>query len=785
MSVLNRKSWKDVRRRWARSLFTSLTIGAAVASLSLFALGPLIDNAMDARVRNDRLNDARFSLGDTPITDADLETIESLQGVETATASTLYPTRMHVGDRRSDVLLVGVEDFASQSIDVIDLASGVPPMPGQALSESQNARSGRLTAGAGTTIQVEDNSRGLHDLTISGKGSTLVYSQLATERAVVYLRQQDVNAIAGTSGVNSLSLRVEDPKAAQASADTVRAWLLERYPDVEFTDLPEIRKAGTWPGQEISNNFISLFSVGALLALLSAVALISNTMTTMVAEQRREIAIMKAIGGRRRQLIRAFLQTILILALIGTAGGIALGIPFVNLLAQFVGRRFLGVSPGWGLDAGALLISVLIGIVGTVLAAIPGLVRAARTTVRAGLASEVSVGGNSWIDGLLRRVRLPSSARVGLRNITRRKTRTLGTVVQVGLAAGVALGFLGLGATVGKVTEQNWDIMSWDVIAYQRSNTALDAKAEEALRQLDGTAEVEPALYNSVQIGDGQYEAWGLPAGSTLYTPRIVAGRWFNESDGAQRLRVAVVGRALAAKREIHVGDTIRAGTALGPVDFEVIGIDRNLINNGQNLFLPFETLQDVLGRSDTNAYWLTSRDADEGAIDALAAQAEDALAAAGYPASTQIRHVERAANISANRVLVNVLAVMGVPIVAIGLIGLVNMMTMNVLERTREIGILRTIGAQSKDITRIFRTEALCVAFIGWLLAVPLGWGIGLALVRIVAALFDFGSLGYTFPWAYPLFALAATLGLAWLVVIAPLRRASHLRTGEALRYE
>ena len=785
MSVLNRKSWKDVRRRWARSAFTSLTIAAAVASLSLFALGPLIDDAMDARVRDDRLNDIRFSLGDTPLTPSDIDAIGQLPGVAAVSAGTVYPTRMRVGSRRSDVLLVGVADFATQSVDVIKVESGSAPGAGEALNESRNVRSGRLDVGVGTAIEVEDNHGGLHSISLSGKGSTLLYSQVAEERAVVYLPQADVNAIAGASGINSLVLRVDDPRMAQQITDTVRAWLLQRFPGVEFTDLPEVRKAGTWPGQDIASNFISLFSVGALLALASAVALISNTMTTMVAEQRREIAIMKAIGGRRRQVIRSFLQTILILALFGTAAGVMLGTPFVNLLAQYIGGKFLGVSPGWGFNLPALFISIAVGIGGTLLAATPGLVRAARTTVRAGLASDVAVGGSSWVDSLLRRVRLPSSARVGLRNITRRKTRTLGTVVQVGLAAGVALGFLGLGATVGDVTARNWDIMTWDVIAYQRSNTPLDATAEDILQNLDGTAEVAPALYNSFQIGDGQHEAWGLPATSTLYKPNIVAGRWFDETDAAQRSRVVVVGRALAAQRGIHVGDTIHAGTALGPVELQVIGIDRNLINNGQNLFLPFETLQDVLGRSDTNAYWLTSRNRDDAAIDELAASAEDALGAAGYPASTQIRHVERAANIAANRVLVNVLAVMGIPIVAIGLIGLVNMMTMNVLERTREIGILRTIGARSKDITRIFRTEALCVAFLGWLLAVPLGWGIGLALVRIVAALFDFGSLGYSFPWLYPPLALVATLGLAWLVVIAPLRRASHQRTGDALRYE
>ena len=177
--------------------------------------------------------------------------------------------------------------------------------------------------------------------------------------------------------------------------------------------------------------------------------------------------------------------------------------------------------------------------------------------------------------------------------------------------------------------------------------------------------------------------------------------------------------------------------------------------------------------------------DKGEVAIDQLASRAEDTLRGAGYPVSTQIRSVEKAANVSSNRVLVSVLAVMGIPIVVIGLIGLVNMMTMNVIERTREVGILRCIGARSGDVTRIFRTEAVVVAAFGWVLAVPLGWAIGWTLVWIVTRLFKFPSLAYSYPALYAGLALLVTIALTWLVIFPPLRRATHLRPGDALRYE
>jgi putative ABC transport system permease protein len=125
------------------------------------------------------------------------------------------------------------------------------------------------------------------------------------------------------------------------------------------------------------------------------------------------------------------------------------------------------------------------------------------------------------------------------------------------------------------------------------------------------------------------------------------------------------------------------------------------------------------------------------------------------------------------------------IPIVAIGMIGLVNLMTRNVLERTRGIGILRCIGARARDIRWIFRSEAPAVALAGWVLAIPLGWLLGRILVWVVTEVFDYGSVGFVFPlWSLPL-ALIATLTLAAIVVLAPVRRAARPKPGDALRYE
>jgi putative ABC transport system permease protein len=784
MSVLRRKSWQDIRRRRSRSFFTVATIAAAVVGLSMFAMPSLMNSAMTARVEEDQLHDIRFFVGDVVLDATELSALAEMDGIKAVDSRTTYPTRIFLGDRRENALLVGVHAFDEQHVNLVTVDDGADPIGAQAVTDTQNSRSGRFSGGIGTLFSVEDNNGELHQLRVTGEGDTIVFSQVASgERAVLYVPQETVNQLSGVTGINSIEITVDDPFAVEALTDTVRATLLELEPSIVFRDLPDVREAGTWPGQDDFDNFATLFYVGAILALISAMVLISNTMTTVVAEQRVEVAIMKAIGARRRQITRSFLSTVALLGLIGAVVGVGLGIPFSNLLVGFIGQTFFGVDPAWGISIPVVIMSVSVGVGGSVLAALPALRRAARISVREGFDSSAGLSGSGVIDRGLRRMPLPHNARIGLRNVSRRRARSAGTSLQIGLAVGVALGFLSLGVTIADVTADVWDSMSWDVLVIKRSNVNLDDDAREVVSNVDGVDVVHPTLYNSLEVDGAQLESWGLPTDTPLFDPDILAGRWLEAADEGHN--VAVIGRALAATSGLTTGEVLTVGTARGKADLEVVGIDGRLMNNGTTIYLPITTFQALLGRTDTNTFWVRSVSQVEGDIDRLAAAAEDELAATGVPVRTEVHYVEREANLAANRMLVGVLAVMGVPIVAIGMIGLVNLMTMNVFERTREIGILRCIGARGRDIRRIFRAEALVIALGGWLLSIPLGWLIGATLSWIITELFNFGSVSYTFPLVSIPIALVATILLAWVVVAAPVRRASHLKPGEALRYE
>ena len=166
------------------------------------------------------------------------------------------------------------------------------------------------------------------------------------------------------------------------------------------------------------------------------------------------------------------------------------------------------------------------------------------------------------------------------------------------------------------------------------------------------------------------------------------------------------------------------------------------------------------------------------------AGRIEQVLRAAGHTVRTQLRYVERAANTSEAMLILTFIVLLGVPVIAIGMITLVNTMTVNMLERTKEIGVLRSIGAQRHHLRSMMRAEGMTVAAIGWLFGIVLGFVLGRLLIWMISRSFD-----ATFPVVFPLWSLMPvlilTLLVAALVVRLPLRRVVRLPTGDALRYE
>jgi putative ABC transport system permease protein len=303
------------------------------------------------------------------------------------------------------------------------------------------------------------------------------------------------------------------------------------------------------------------------------------------------------------------------------------------------------------------------------------------------------------------------------------------------------------------------------------------------IAQTPGVEIAQPALINEVRLNGREAYVWGVPPDPLLHY-RISEGRWLSADDERTGQPVAVIERNLAEAADVDVGERVSVATAAGPVRLRIVGMADNQQEDGTVLFVPLSMVRELLDQpASAGSYWIGTTASDHATVDRTSALLEDRLAAIGYDVGTEVVYVATRNEIADNRLVTTSIAVLGFLVIAISMVGLASAITSNVLERTREIGVLRCIGARARDIRRIFATEGIVLALAGWLIGIPLGALLTRMLVWLLKEI-----VNVEVPVIYPLanlpLALVGTLVLALTVLVLPVRRAVRFRPGDALRY-
>jgi len=588
-----------------------------------------------------------------------------------------------------------------------------------------------------------------------------------------------------------------------------------------------------------------IFTMFGLLALAMAGLIMFNTFRTSVVERQRDIGMLRAVGAKRRVVMRTILYEGLILAVLGTILGMLAGFGFAygaraglsNMFQSLMGSplgqpRFevltFAVSIAFGL--GVPLISVLLPARGashiTPLEAMRPTTISQEAAVRRsrliiGLISlALGVAGLfSGIFPLMALGMLIFLLALGLLGpllispITAFFSRVLTLVFgqEGGLAAGniarqprraaitatslmVSLAILiGLGGMLSSIyggalryldasLRSDYILMSGGLVV---TNDTVGAGPElaETIKRLPGVAELTTMRQTDILNADGV----GIRLiGIDPPNYARIAGLSFIEGDESvyERMQsgnaVAINGR-YASQFGVGVGDTITLDGQHGPVEVQVAAIGLDYLN----IKLPTIYMeQDVLTREygiRNDVFLLVNSEpgADREQLE------EDLLAVTqDYPgfgviSREQLRisqeNVARSGTIGMNIIL----ALLAAP----ALMGLANALGINVIERTREIGMLRAVGARRRQVRRMIVAESLLLSLMG----IALGIVSGILLSFVMTGVLEFAGLHipYSFPGAGVLTAIAAGLLCGILAALIPARRASDLEIVAALAYE
>ncbi len=793
VSSLLSKSLGDLRKRKSRTFFTVLTIVLGVAAIGMFAVVPLMNANMFHQLDRCNMHDSMYEVKDLELTTGDFSNLSNIENVNDVEGKYIFFTRMYIGERRADALVIGVEDFTDQQVDRIIRTKGSYPGQYEALTDDSNGRVKLLSGGSGDTIRLYDSNGVVRSVNITGNGYNNDYSQYpAWGTVVLYMGIDTVRDLANGTGYILLSFDMEkaSEKDLQRSTVDIERYLRENTNFTAFQSLPSYNIEGDYPGKDNFSDMAQFFYVLTFMTMGCSLFLISNTMHTMITEQRKEICQMKAVGATRLQIVRTYLTTAAILGTIGSIGGTVLGIFISYGMVRFLSTSFYGVVPTFAIHVQTILISLLAGVVATVLASLPALYQGINVPVREGMESTgISANfGSSFIDRALLRNRLvPRTMQMGFRNISRKKGRSISTMVQIMLAVGMFLGIATVGYSLTETVRTEFANFTYDIQAMGAGEGAKAITQDMVydVRSIEGVASAEPVIWTWCQVEEEQVLIMGYEQDTKAFDidRTLVEGRWFTPEEESSGANVIVISKVLSGIYDKEVGDTLDVLTPLGVNSFLVIGVQKTQMMNGNNMFMPIPTIQQVTGDTSITGFAVVTTSKDHALIDRVAAEIEDLMLAKGYVVTSGIFYVIEEQNIRANADITNLMLAVGTLIILITSIGLMSTLTMNVIERTREIGMLRCIGSRSWDIRKVFGSEGMTLSVIGALLGIPLGWGVGLFITWMIKRILHF-QLYFEVPVYYMVFAFVITVVLTLVVIQLPLRKAVRLRPGDAIRY-
>jgi putative ABC transport system permease protein len=546
---------------------------------------------------------------------------------------------------------------------------------------------------------------------------------------------------------------------------------------------------------------LSLIRVLLAVALLLAAILIMNAVSALVARQTTVIATMKALGATRATVVKGYATTVLIYSLVATPLGIALGVIVGGKLASAMARS-IPLAPGAVVVApSAIAVALAVGFAVPLLAALVPLWLGTRVTVKEALTGWGVSSVEAKTRAPARRLltarlldRVPQTVWLGLRGLFRKPWQAAISIVTVAIAAACFLVVQSLASSVNGSIGAVWGSFKADTEVYvggQRSFRQISA----LLAHVPNIARIERVGWFGSDTRWGKVSVWGIEPSSQIYVRPLTSGRWFTIHDS----HVLLVSDDLASRAHLHTGGTISVPGPGGArsMSFTVIGTVHEPVDDLSQvgaIDMPVNDLYRLEGAPNahidnyTTRVLVQARDRSPAAVDRLTRTIDAVGRRTGAdrqgPVSEVFSFHDEVVRQQRNFLPVyTLLLVVAIAVAAVGALGLADALGASVIERRRDIGLLRSLGASGRRVATVFWIEAAALSAIAWLLASALG----IPLVYLFVQLFRDRVMPTDVHFDPLALAgmVAVTFALATVATIVPAQRAAALRPGDLLRGE
>lgn len=778
-SALLRKAIADVTRRKGRTILVVLGIMISVFGLTTINLANDALASAFARTQSQAsAPDIVISVnGVDPSLAADLEAVAN---VKTVQIDSVYNTRwlIKATPGHAIIKIVGYQNFQTVKINQFHLIDGRLSGPGEIIMEAGSK--GLQSFSTGGTLLLE-TPHGPVQLRISGQSRTPgLPSAAITGTAQAYMRADVLDQLTGMSQANDIEVQVQNAQQRNQTAKALVAVLQQHQVSVLGTNVID---HSSDLGATAVNALLSIMRVLSLIALLLTSFLILNTITTLIAEQTRIIGTMKALGGTSGTVIRGYLLTVGIYSLSGTLLGIVLGIWGADQLTATVSDLMVLERGPFQLSPVILLISVLIGLGIPFLAAYLPLWQGTHVTVHEAMSGYGTSAGGSRGALAPRLTWVPQTLWLSLRTIFRKRGRAIRTLLALTLSATAFLSIQTTTYAFNTGVDQLTSAYNFD--ASVGINPQPYEKVRTQLLNLPNVATVERWQSQLMQTPKGNVVLTGFESNTQLYIHHMLTGRWLNNTDE----HALVITDILAQRAHLKVGDTLNITSAVATTTWHVIGTLHDINDSSGGLLgeaiTTIDQFNSFTGFPNQLGYQLIvgAHDRSPDAVDRLANQIDKTLSLAGMaPAVTTIQQMVNQSRSQFQ--LIDVLFYVVAAIIAlVGILGLFNTLTSSILERRREIGVLRAIGATRWRISTIAWFEGSVLSLLAWVVAALLGIPCAYGFVQLVGAVLL--PIPFAFSPVAMIMMLIFVMILATLASIGPAMGAVRMRIAETLRYE
>jgi putative ABC transport system permease protein len=795
-----------VRPRWSKVLAdlwdnkTRTLLVVLSIAVGVFAVGTIANAfqilSVDVDASYAAVNPANITIRTEPFDEDFLSSVKNVPGVVDAEGRRhLVVSVIQEGQARENLELVAIDDPAGSRINLLEPKDGRPfPGENELLVGYDSMNDPGYQVGDLLAVELSDGT--VRRLPVVGIVADQSAEQDPAQLTRGYVAHDSLEWLGGPAQYDRLIVTVSGDANDEAHIESVAAAVEEKIErsgrQVQRTLTAE---SGVHPQRIMVVAILGVFGALGVLVMLLSGSLIFNTLNALLAQNLRQIGVMKLIGARSFQILGMYLVLILLFGLLA----LLLAVPAAALagygLSWFLAFMMNANLQGFRVIPSTIVVQLMLCLLVPLAAGFVPVNSGSKIKVRRALsndrpgeaptASSLWQQLGAWLPWLSRPIML------SIRNTFRRRGRLILTLITLTVAGAVFIAVFNVRVSMQEYMDEMMQHFMADLtLSLERPYRT--SSVEQAVLQVPGIEHIEAWSGASAEVLDQDGEVvehlsiTAPPADSILIDPEITAGRWLLPEDG----RAIVTSEAIRSTYpDIMPGDTLRLSLSGGPEEtWTLVGVFSFPDFVGDPLaYVPLESLDgSQRAPSHLSSYRLVTTDPSVAGQARTGAALDQYLRARGYNVSgvqTGAELQEMSAQMI--NILIVLLLMMALLTAIVGSIGLTGTMGMNVLERTREIGVMRAIGAVDSAVVKSVVVEGAFIGLISWAIAVPLSFPISFLLLTIISTSMRIGQIAVAVTPQGMAIWLAVVMGLTALASLWPARNAARLTIREVLAYE